>query len=108
MELRLDRLFAYPRTRVLSREGDVTRVKIEGLVCSSVCAVRSRRALARIDGVRRVDVDFESGIATIEGAPSDAAVYQRAIDGVVAGKPLRSALDRARRAAQRRDTKAGA
>ncbi len=111
MKLRLDRLFSYPRTRVLSREGEVARVQIDGLVCSSVCAVRSREALARIPGVRRVQVDFASGVATIEGAAADAAAYERAIDGVVGGKALRRALDRLRRSRSgpgRGDTKAAA
>ena len=97
MKLRLDRLFSYPRTRVLSREGDVTRVQIEGLVCSSVCAVRSRQVLARLPGVRRVNIDFASGIATIEGTTAEAAAYQRAIDSVIAGKAIRRALDRLQR-----------
>jgi hypothetical protein len=97
VKLRLDRLFSYPRTRVLSREGDVTRVQIEGLVCSSVCAVRSRQTLARLPGVRRIDIDFASGIATIVGTTTEPAAYQRAIDSVIAGKPIRRALDRLRR-----------
>ncbi|MBF6598918.1 MAG: heavy-metal-associated domain-containing protein [Dehalococcoidia bacterium] len=97
MQLRLARLLSYPRTRVVARDGDVTRVAIDGLVCSSVCAVRSRQALARLGGVRRVEVDFERGIASVEGPPVDDAAYQRAIDSVVAGKPLRRALDRLRR-----------
>lgn len=97
MKLRLSRLLSYPRTRVIERHGDVTRIAIDGLVCSSVCAVRSRQALARLDGVRRVHVDFDGGVATVEGPPADDAAYQRAIDGVVAGKPLRRALDCMRR-----------
>jgi copper chaperone CopZ len=98
MKLRLSRLFSYPRTHVISSEGEVTRLQIAGLACSSVCAVRSRKALARLPGVRRVEVDFASGIATIEGAAAEPAAYQLAIDGVVAGKPIRRALDRLHRA----------
>jgi len=92
MKLRLDRAFVVPGARVISSEDGVTRVKIEGLVCDDVCAVRSTRALEGIDGVERVDVDFETGVATIEGRPASAETYQRAIDSVVVGKPLRRAL----------------
>jgi copper chaperone CopZ len=88
------RLLVNPTTRMLSVEGETTRLQIDGLVCSSVCAVRTTQALRRIDGVRRVAVDFDTGVATIEGAPQDPAVYERAVTGVVAGKPVRRAIER--------------
>ena len=96
MKLRLDRAFAVPAARVLSSEDGVTRVQIEGLICDDVCASRSKHALERIDGVKHVDVDFRSGVATIEGRPAPEAAYQRAIDSVAAAKPLRRALARVR------------
>ena len=96
MKLRLDRAFAVPTAHVLSSEDGVTRVQIEGLICDDVCAARSKLALERIDGVRRAEVDFRSGIATVEGRAASEATYQRAIDSVAAAKPLRRALARIR------------
>lgn len=83
-----------PRASVVSRHADVTRVRIDGLVCDAVCAARSRRALEALPGVRRASVDLDRGIATVEGAAHDDATYQRAIDGVVTMRPLRAALER--------------
>jgi copper chaperone CopZ len=82
-----------PTTRIESVDGDVVRLKVDGLVCSSVCAVRTKRALEEIDGVRRVSVDFERGEAVVEGAPQPAEAYDRAVTGAVAGKPFRRALE---------------
>ena len=97
MRIKWHRLLTNPTTHVESQEGEVTRLRIDGLVCSSVCAVRSRQALLRIDGVRHVDVDFETGVAVMEGRPHGAAAYEGAVTGVVAGKPLRRALERVSR-----------
>jgi len=72
----------------------VTRVKIEGLVCDRLCAARSKRALEALPGVRRATVDLDSGVAIVEGTAHDEAAYERAIDGVVAMKPLRAGLER--------------
>ena len=111
MRIKWHRLLTNPKTHVDSQEGDVTRLRIDGLVCSSVCAVRSKQALRRLDGVRRVTVDFETGMAVIEGRPRDAAAYERAVTGVVAGKPLRRALERVSRlvvASRRSGREAGA
>jgi len=87
------RLLTNPTTHIESQEGEVTRLRVDGLVCSSVCAVRTKEALARLDGVERVRVDFDAGIATIEGAPQDAEAYERAVTGAVAGKPLRRLIE---------------
>ena len=43
------RLFVNPTTHIESVEGDVVRLKVDGLVCSSVCAVRTKQALARLE-----------------------------------------------------------
>ena len=88
------RALVNPTTHILSVDGDITRLRVDGLVCSSVCAVRTKQALRGIDGVRRVTVDFDSGIATIEGAPHDATINECAVPSVVAGKPLRRAIER--------------
>ncbi len=87
------RLLVNPTTHIESVEGDVVRLKVDGLVCSSVCAIRTKQALARLPGVNAVRVDFESGIATIHGAPHDAAAYERAVTGAVALKWSRKLLE---------------
>ena len=87
------RLLVNPTTRVMSRKGDVTLLQVDGLVCSTVCAVRTKQALAALPGVESVKVDFDCGVATITGTPHDAAAYERAVTGAVAGKPLRRLLE---------------
>jgi copper chaperone CopZ len=77
------RLLTNPMTRIESIDGGVVQLRVDGLVCSNVCAARTKQALRRIDGVRRVSVDFEGGIDTIEGTPADAETYERAVTGVV-------------------------
>jgi len=89
MRIRWHRLLTDPATAIESREGDVTRLRIDGLVCDTVCAARTRQALSAMPGVRRVSIDYAAGIATIEGEAHDAAAYDRAVTAAVAGKPLR-------------------
>jgi hypothetical protein len=43
--------------------------------------------------VTKVRVDYDAGIATIEGSLHDAAAYERAVTGAVAGKPLRRVME---------------
>lgn len=92
------RVLVNPTTRVLQREGDTTVLAVDGLVCSSVCAVRTKQALERLDGVEHVRVNFDEGIATIVGRGHDAQAYERAVTGAVAGKPLRRAIESLTRA----------
>jgi copper chaperone CopZ len=87
------RALVNPTTHIEHSDGDVTTLRVDGLVCSSVCAVRTKQALRSIDGVRRVDVDFDTGIARIEGDPQPPEVYERAVTSVVAGKPARRAIE---------------
>ena len=94
MRIRWRRLLTNPTTRVLSRDGETTRLEVRGLVCDTVCAGRTKQALASLPGVRRVHVDYDRGIATIEGAAHPGEVYERAVTGVVAGRGLRGALER--------------
>lgn len=103
MKLRLRRLLTNPRTRVLSREGDVTRVQVEGLVCDRVCAARTASALRGIEGVRDVRVDFESGVATITGVPAAGETYERAVRSAVAGRTARRIIERVARSLRRTD-----
>jgi len=93
MRIRWRRLLTNPTTAIESREGDVTRLRIDGLVCDTVCAVRTKQALSAMSGVRRVSVDYDAGIATIDGDPHDAAAYERAVTAAVAAKPLRRAIE---------------
>lgn len=98
MRLRLHRLLTNPRTHILSREGDVTRVQVDGLVCERVCAARTAAALRRIEGVRLVRVDFETGMATVTGAPVTDEAYERAVGSVVIGRSARRVIERIARA----------
>ena len=97
MRIRWRRLLTNPTTAIESREGDVTRLRVDGLVCDTVCAVRTRQALSAMPGVRRVSIDYDAGIATIEGEAHDAAAYERAVAVAVAGRPLRRAIEAAAR-----------
>ena len=89
MRLHLHRLFMAPTVHVESADTERTSLRIDGLVCDDVCAVRSQRALSQLPGVTHVSVDFERGVATVEGSPHGEADYQSALDSVVAMKPLR-------------------
>ncbi len=88
------RLLVNPTTRVLSRDGDVTRVKVEGLVCDRACAARTREGLSRIEGVTDVRVDLDSGVATVIGPPASDQDYERAVTSMVAGRSVRRAIER--------------
>jgi copper chaperone CopZ len=87
------RLLTNPTTRVESQDAVVTQLRVDGLVCSSVCAVRTKQALEDLSGVERVSVDFDTGIATIHGARHADAAYERAVASVVAGRPLRKLIE---------------
>ena len=93
MKILWSRLLTNPTTRVESQEGELTRLKVEGLVCDKVCAVRTKSALESIEGVERADVDLETGIATIKGRPVDADAYESAVSGVVTFRPIRRAIE---------------
>ncbi|MBI2724381.1 MAG: heavy-metal-associated domain-containing protein [Chloroflexi bacterium] len=87
-----------PRARVVSREGEETLLRLQGIVCDGVCAVRTERALAAMPGVRAVRVDYEAQTATVIGPVTEAAAYERAIAGAVAGMWLRRGIERVARA----------
>lgn len=59
------RLASAPAAHVLSTTSDITRVRIDGLVCG-VCASRTRTALERLPGVRHAHVNLETSTATLE------------------------------------------
>ena len=89
------RILTNPTTHVESQDGDVTQLRVDGLVCSSVCAVRTKEALQQLPGVERVSVDFDSGIAMIHGPPHAGDSYERAVASVVAGRSLRKLIEHA-------------
>ncbi|HLB23165.1 MAG TPA: heavy metal-associated domain-containing protein [Dehalococcoidia bacterium] len=86
------RLLVNPTTHLESQEGNVTRLRVDGLVCSSICAVRTKRALESLGGVGRVTVDFDLGVATIVGDPHEPADYEAAVRDVVAGRLVRRVI----------------
>lgn len=45
------------------------RLIIRGMLCDENCGARVRAALAAVPGVNKVDLDFASKEATVEGAP---------------------------------------
>ena len=94
MRIRWRRLLTNPTTRIESRDGDVTQLRVDGLVCDTVCAVRTAEALRELPGVRAVSVDYDAGIATIEGDPHDAAAYERAVTGAVASGGVPQSMTR--------------
>jgi hypothetical protein len=102
MRILWHRLLTNPTTRVVSRDGDETRIKVEGLVCDDVCAARTASALRSLEGVERVYVDLDSGVATVHGRHYEAETYARAVAAAVAGKPLRRAIERVASAVRRR------
>jgi len=91
--IKWQRLLVNPTTHVESQEGNVTRLRVDGLVCSSICAVRTKRALESLGGVGHVAVDFDRGVATVVGDPHEPAEYEAAVTGVVAGRPLRRIIE---------------
>jgi hypothetical protein len=93
VRIRWRRLLTNPTTRVESQLGGVTRLRVDGLVCDTVCAVRTAEALRALPGVRSVTVDYDSGVATIEGDAQPAEAYESAVAGAVAGRRVRRAVE---------------
>ena len=91
------RLASAPAAHILSTTSDITRVRIDGLVCG-VCAARTRTALERLPGVRSVHVNLETGTALIECDPSDIHTINRrdldaALHSVVLGMWARRLIE---------------
>lgn len=94
MRIRLSRLFQAPAARVIARDGEVTRLALDGLVCDRMCAARARSSLQRLPGVRAASVDFTAATALVEGAALPAAAYDRALRRAAVAMPLRRLLAR--------------
>ena len=98
------RLLTSPATRVESIDGDITHLKVDGLVCDTLCAARTRDGLLALDGVDDVIVDLDSGIATIRGQRHSPDEYDRAVMKQVAARPLRRFIEWIARACDRTST----
>lgn len=60
-------------------DGTTHTLRVQGMDCAG-CAVAVRRALEKVEGVRRADVDFAAGLALVEGG-ARAEDLRRAVDG---------------------------
>lgn len=58
-------------------EGAAYLVGVEGMVCPSGCTESVREALETVDGVEKVDVNFEAKNATVEMAPGKTLTADR-------------------------------
>ena len=54
------------------------RLEVSGMTCGN-CVGHVEEALLAVDGVRRADVDLESGHATVEGESMDAVQLVEAV-----------------------------
>ncbi|HXK33803.1 MAG TPA: heavy metal-associated domain-containing protein [Dehalococcoidia bacterium] len=102
MRIKWSRLLSAPNVTAVERDGEISRLSIEGIVCDEVCARRTERALAAMPGVRSAHVDFEAGTAVVAGAAHDPRAYDAAIRHVVAGHGLRRLIQRIARLRERR------
>ena len=95
LHIRPRRLWTAPEVRTIERGDNSTTFAVDGLVCS-LCADRTRDALANVEGVRDVEVDLDRGVAVVEheGDAPGLAALQGALDGAVVARPLRKLLDR--------------
>jgi copper chaperone CopZ len=57
---------AWNPTIARDREACTLGVSLPNMACSDVCPMKVRGALARVKGVRAVDVDFESRSAVVD------------------------------------------
>ena len=88
------RLLREPALRPLARTPGRSNYRVEGLVCG-LCAARTQRALAAVEGAGDVTVDLAS--ATVElahdgGSAPPLAALSRALDGVVIAERARRTL----------------
>ena len=54
------------------------RLEVSGMTCRN-CVAHVEEALLAVDGVRRADVQLESGYATVEGESIDASQLVEAV-----------------------------
>lgn len=99
MRIKWRRLLHAPTVTAVSYEGEVTNLRIDGIVCDAVCARRAEGALAAMPGVTAASVDFDAGTATVNGARHDRMAYETALRRTVAGYGLRRLIERVTRRA---------
>ena len=58
MRLIWKRLLQAPKVHIVSRDGETTMLRVDGVVCDKVCAVWTKQALVGLPGVRSVNVDY--------------------------------------------------
>lgn len=97
MRIKWARLLSAPKVTAVQRDGEFTRLSIEGIVCDEVCARRTERALEAMPGVTSAHVDFEVGTAVVAGTAHHRRAYDAAIRHVVAGHGLRRLIERVAR-----------
>lgn len=102
MRIKWARLLSAPKVTAVQRDGETTRLSVEGIVCDEVCARRTEHALAAMPGVTSAQVDFEAGTAVVVGTAHDRRAYDAAIRHVVAGHRLRRLIQRVARVRERR------
>ncbi|MYD66203.1 MAG: heavy-metal-associated domain-containing protein [Chloroflexi bacterium] len=89
------RLRTAPALRALERRDGSTTFAVDGLVCG-LCAARTQQAIEGVEGVHRVEVDLDRGVAVVrheDDLPGMAAM-QQALDRVVIALPIRRLLGR--------------
>ena len=103
MQIRLRRLFVYPRASVRRLEqsdgGSTTAVlTIDGLVCD-VCAARAKRGLANLPGATAAILDLGNGAGTVTfvGQAASEEVLAEAVERQVLLRPARRWLARLQR-----------
>ena len=91
------RLFVFPRARAETSQGPdanaCTTLQVEGLLCS-VCAARVQAALESLPGVRKAEVDLDTGSAIVEHdrARAGTRALVTAVESRVVLRPLRRVL----------------
>ena len=91
------RMFVYPRAGVATSEGPdehaCTTLRVEGLLCG-VCAARVQSVLESLPGVRKAQVDWNEGNATVEHdrTLAETRVLVEAVESAVVLRPLRRVL----------------
>lgn len=97
------RAFFAPKGRLVSRDGDLITIAVDGLFCS-VCSTRVQRALAELPGASEASCSLETAMATVRIRGADDASAElaiRAAEGAAKGQAIRQAFERLTRPIQR-------
>lgn len=55
-------------SNVPDRKTCEVNIRVSNMACEDACPIKVQSALANVDGVRRVDVDYASGFASVTAA----------------------------------------